>query len=164
VLIYFDRATQDRAVGLLERLLADTGTLFVGPSETGLLLSHDFTSAKLPMAFAFRKSVAAPPEVRPARRSQAPAAPPRPSQPVVPRRPPRPAAPPALRPAPVAQPTYDIAEAARLADQGRLAEAARLCEEHMRVHGCGAAMIRIEIEYITGKAHRRVAHQTFLES
>jgi uncharacterized protein len=29
-----------------------------------------------------------------------------------------------------------------------------LYEEHMRLHGRGAAMIRIEIEHITGKAHR----------
>ncbi len=34
LLIYFDRATQDRAVGVLQRLLTSNGTLFVAPSET----------------------------------------------------------------------------------------------------------------------------------
>jgi hypothetical protein len=53
LLIYFDRATQDRAIKVLERLLTK-GFLFVGPSETGLLLSHDFVSAKVSLAFAFR--------------------------------------------------------------------------------------------------------------
>src|ERR1700681_2620323 len=66
LLIYFDRLTQDRAVGVLQRLLTANGTLFVAPSETGLLLSHDFVSAKIPLAFAFRKSVAGLREPKPA--------------------------------------------------------------------------------------------------
>jgi chemotaxis protein methyltransferase WspC len=56
LLIYFDRATQDRAVHALARLLAPKGLLFVGPSETGLLMNHDFTPETWPSAFAFRKS------------------------------------------------------------------------------------------------------------
>src|SRR6266566_4795763 len=56
VLIYFDRATQDRAIQVLTRLLTATGVLFVGPSETGLLLSHDYVSVKVPLAFGFRKA------------------------------------------------------------------------------------------------------------
>jgi chemotaxis protein methyltransferase WspC len=59
VLIYFDRATQDRALKVLARLLAPTGYLFVGPSETGVLLAHDFAPVRIPMAFAFRKVGAA---------------------------------------------------------------------------------------------------------
>jgi chemotaxis protein methyltransferase WspC len=59
LLIYFDRATQDNAVRVLQRLLKAKGVLFVGPSETGLMLSHDFVSAKVPVAFAFRKIDAA---------------------------------------------------------------------------------------------------------
>lgn len=55
LLIYFDRRTQERAIKVLERLLASNGVLFVAPSETGLLLSHDFVSARVPLAFAFRK-------------------------------------------------------------------------------------------------------------
>jgi chemotaxis protein methyltransferase WspC len=54
LLIYFDRPTQDRATAVLARLLAPDGFLFVGPSETGLLLAHQFPSTKLPLAFAIR--------------------------------------------------------------------------------------------------------------
>ena len=54
LLIYFDRPTQDRAVRILRDLLASDGTLFVAPSETGLLLSHSFDPVNWPMAFAFR--------------------------------------------------------------------------------------------------------------
>jgi len=68
LLIYFDRITQDRAVAVLDRLLAPAGTLFVAPAETGLLLDHPFVSVKIPLAFAFRKAE------RPAR--TAPARPP----------------------------------------------------------------------------------------
>jgi chemotaxis protein methyltransferase WspC len=55
VLIYFDRETQDFAVAVLERLLAAKGIVFVGPSETSLLLSHGFESIKAPLAFAFQR-------------------------------------------------------------------------------------------------------------
>ena len=47
------------------RLLSPKGWLFVGPSETGLLLSHSFVSAKVPLAFAFRPLGAVPVEARP---------------------------------------------------------------------------------------------------
>ncbi len=46
LLIYFDQATQKRAIKILERLLRPQGVLFVAPSETGLLLSHKFISGK----------------------------------------------------------------------------------------------------------------------
>lgn len=133
VLIYFDRATQDRALAVLNRLLVPRGWLFVGPSETALLSDHGFISAKLPLAFAFRKGPvpgsviklrASPPPSRPVRAS-APAA----------------AAPHAVRPR-AAPPATARAEAAtgierarRLADQGHLAEAAAHCEAHLREHG-----------------------------
>jgi len=142
LLIYFDRATQDTAVRVLQRLLKASGVLFVGPSETGLLLNHDFVSAKVPLAFAFRKIDAAarairlPAPAHPAIRSPtrllpalAKATPPK-------RRPglsqvlaaPRPDAPPVT-------PEAGMAEASALADQGRLVEAAQSCEEQMRRQG-----------------------------
>jgi chemotaxis protein methyltransferase WspC len=65
VLIYFDRPTQDRALAVLSRLLTDSGMLFVGPAESGVVLEHDFRSAKLPLAFAFRKAERAPAEAKP---------------------------------------------------------------------------------------------------
>lgn len=59
VMIYFDRATQARVVDHLARLLAQDGLLFVGASETGIALERCFESARIPMAFAFRKRCAA---------------------------------------------------------------------------------------------------------
>jgi chemotaxis protein methyltransferase WspC len=142
LLIYFDRPTQDNAVRVLQRLLKAKGVLFVGPSETGLMLNHDFVSVKVPLAFGFRKIDAAVratarasiPLVRVAARSPAtppPAAPkswsqkPLPdfSKPVTQSRPCRP------------QEKPGLAEASALADRGHLAEAAKSCEEHMRRQG-----------------------------
>ena len=146
VLIYFDRATQDRAIAVLGRLLAPSGWLFVGPSETALLSDHGFVSAKLPLAFAFRKGTdagdctklrAASLPVKPVR-APAPAA--MASQPVRPR-----PAPPAIAPraAARAEPTTGIERARRLADQGHLADAAALCEAHLREHGPTAEVFNL---------------------
>jgi chemotaxis protein methyltransferase WspC len=54
VLIYFDRASQDRAIGLLRARLAQGGMIFVGPAETGLMMRHEMASAYIPLAFGFR--------------------------------------------------------------------------------------------------------------
>ena len=141
LLIYFDRTTQDRAIATLTRLLAPKGWLFVGPSETGLLLSHAFVSAKVPLAFAFRHAATAPREPQ----TNGRAAPPRRSPP------PRVAAP--ARPVPfssvvvrsatvVADPPAkskgELNRAMQLADQGHLVEAAKECEAHLRAHGPSA--------------------------
>ncbi len=139
VLIYFDRPAQDQTVTVLSRLLRPAGVLFVGPSETGLLLRHPYHSLRTPRAFAFRKASAGP---RPSRRTTrvtvgkrrpavAPAA--------AARKPAPSALPPLLvrTPAP-ARPEANLDEAARLADEGRLAETARLCENHLRAHGPSA--------------------------
>ena len=136
LLIYFDRPTQDRALAVLQGRLAPEGLIFVGPSETGLLLSHGFASAQWPLAFAFRHPSEAPP---PPRRALEPPKPP-PPRPLPPRaatRPPPAARPPAPPPAP--PPADDLAQAALLADQGRLADAAQACAAHMRAHGASAA-------------------------
>lgn len=142
LLIYFDRSTQDRAIGVLERLLTSNGTLFVAASETGLLLNHNFVSARLPLAFAFRRSESRPvtptpttaPLGRPAHRRRTPAR-------VTVRTPPPPVRPAAAAdPAPVASsgPPPSLEPAMRLADEGRFAEAASYCEEHLRRHGPSA--------------------------
>jgi len=65
VLIYFDRAARDRALNVLVRLLTPKGVLFVAPSETGLLLSHNFIPTNMPRAFAFRKAGVMPREPKP---------------------------------------------------------------------------------------------------
>jgi chemotaxis protein methyltransferase WspC len=136
VLIYFDRATQDRALAVLGRLLTPGGWLFVGPSETALLSDHGFISAKLPLAFAFRKGPAPAGAIK-FRATPAPSRPVRAPAPAaaVPK-PPR-AAPPAPAPRATARAegATGIARARRLADQGRLAEAATHCEAHLRDHG-----------------------------
>ncbi|MBE0545584.1 MAG: hypothetical protein IH623_29965 [Verrucomicrobia bacterium] len=56
LLIYFDRATQARALAKLADLLPPRGWLFVGPAEMPLATAHGFVSAKLPMAFACQKA------------------------------------------------------------------------------------------------------------
>lgn len=54
LLIYFDADDQRRAVGVLRRLLAPNGLVFVGHSEASLMLGEGFASARVPLAFAFR--------------------------------------------------------------------------------------------------------------
>src|SRR5688572_21311309 len=44
LLIYFDRATQQRALEKLHRLLTAAGTLFVGPAEMPLVAGNAFTN------------------------------------------------------------------------------------------------------------------------
>jgi chemotaxis protein methyltransferase WspC len=123
LLIYFDRPTQDRAIEYLSALLRPEGLLFVGSSEGGLALSHGYVSAKLPMAFAFRRPQVSRP-VRPSAWRALPA--------VVAARP-RPADAP---PAPVG---VSLDAARTLVAQSRFDEAAARCHEHLRVHGPSAA-------------------------
>jgi chemotaxis protein methyltransferase WspC len=156
VLIYFDRPTQDRAVGVLERLLAPQGTLFVGPSETALLLGHAFTSSKIPLAFAFRRATKELP--KPVTRGTA-----RPRLSAVPRvnartsarpKPPRgaslkPPRMPSKKPAAAAtprrsgHPPAELEQAARLADEGKLAVAAQICHSHVAAHGPSAPALHL---------------------
>ena len=56
VLIYFDREAQQAALQTLNSVLAENGTLFVGPAETGLLMRYGMQSAKIPLAFAFHRA------------------------------------------------------------------------------------------------------------
>lgn len=135
VLIYFDRPRQDRAVQILSRLLDREGVLFVGPSEAGLFLDHGFPSARIPLAFAFRKAGTSADErasrCRPAHITRS-SLPMRPSAPKpMPTRP----APSALPSGKVPQepPTGKpwIEEAQRLADEGNVIDALEFCERHM---------------------------------
>jgi chemotaxis protein methyltransferase WspC len=133
VLIYFDRETQDRAVGVLRRLLAPQGLLFVGPSETSLLLSHDFAAQKAPLAFAFQNRNAA----------RVPQTPTVAVAPLMhPRRQPRPPATSSYEPRQAAK-SNALPQAAALADAGRFAEATALCEQHVTEVGPSAAAFRL---------------------
>jgi chemotaxis protein methyltransferase WspC len=163
VLIYFDRPTQARALAVLARLLTPTGMLFVGPAETSVVIEHDFRSAKLPLAFAFRKSEAMPAETRspwvaplPTWPAAVPRLVERPGFPVAPVAPVASIAPvastsrastpssspPSSSPSPRLSPParqidrpVELEEARELADQGRFEEAADRCDVHLRKHG-----------------------------
>jgi chemotaxis protein methyltransferase WspC len=161
VLIYFDRPTQARALAVLSRLLLPGGMLFVGPAESGVVLEHDFRSAKLPLAFAFRKAEAMPAaEKRPPRPAPLPA--PRgggsrfPLSPLPLPRTPHPSPLPAKRgdgaeslapergegrvrgnPRQADRPV-ELDEARVLADQGRFEEAADRCDVYLHKHGPSA--------------------------
>lgn len=147
LLIYFDRVTQDNTVSVLQRLLKAKGALFVGPSETGLILSHDFVSAKVPLAFAFRKiddtvrttAQAFAPLVRPAFRTAS--TPPPMALKSSPQKSPKWASQSDVTLRPITPQEFStkhdegMAEASALADQGHLVEAAKSCEEHIRRQG-----------------------------
>jgi chemotaxis protein methyltransferase WspC len=163
VLIYFHRDAQDSAIRLLDARLADHGTIFVGPAETGLMMRHAMTSARIPLAFAFQR--ARPEEVAqrvapfvPARaadggqwtnepgaialsrpvRALLPVAAPAVARIAASAFAPRPG--PARKPhaAPLqgqARPPVSLDDARRLADAGQFDEAERLAHDFVIVHG-----------------------------
>jgi chemotaxis protein methyltransferase WspC len=141
LLIYFDRETQDRAVAVLTSLLAKDGILFVGPSETGLMLSHGFESRNWSLAFAFRAP--RPGEPVPPSAARTPPTPRRKrSAPEVHPVPGRftflPSAPPAAKPGALARAKTDstgLERAHELADQGDIAAARQCCETFIRDRG-----------------------------
>jgi chemotaxis protein methyltransferase WspC len=56
LLIYFDSATQETAVGVLRRLARPDGVIFVGPAEASLLTRLGLRQIDAPRAFAFRRA------------------------------------------------------------------------------------------------------------
>jgi chemotaxis protein methyltransferase WspC len=134
LLIYFDQPTQRRAIETIERLLAPSGVLFVGPVEQPLVLKHGFVSANIAKASACLKEGHAVRQSRLARLStRSPNLPgPQPNGALQPQLPAttRLVLPPARRPSSPLQP--DLETARRLADAGRLNEAAGICEAHLR--------------------------------
>jgi chemotaxis protein methyltransferase WspC len=142
VMIYFDRATQDRAIEVLKRLLKAKGTLFVAPAESGLPSGHDFVSTNMPLAFAFRRSIAVKssskaisgPVERPLIRRPV-------TTPISTRGPTPISAAPVIasQAGIVPDKSGDLGEAVRLADQGHFVEAATSCGEHLSRHGPSAA-------------------------
>ncbi|QQB33202.1 chemotaxis protein CheR [Achromobacter deleyi] len=62
LLIYFDAATQERAVALLKGFARRDGVLFVGPAETSLMTGRRLPALPLARAFAFRAEAAKPAE------------------------------------------------------------------------------------------------------
>jgi chemotaxis protein methyltransferase WspC len=133
VLIYFDRVTQRRAIDVLGRLLTAPGLLFVGPSETGLLLEHGFVSAGIPLAFAFRRAGSSAQQLRPKRRmAPAVAAKPVPTKPRKPALIAQPQPKPTSAEETIAGAEHWIDQARNLANQGKLVEALKCCEQNLR--------------------------------
>jgi chemotaxis protein methyltransferase WspC len=135
LLIYFDAETQNRAITVLKRLLSPQGTLFIGHSEAGLMHEQGLVSAKIPMAFAFRKAVASAktpkqaPVPAPADRKAVRTA----SKPAPAESPKR--ALPFKRGLPATPPPPDLEDLRRIADRGQLAEAVKGCEAYIRQCG-----------------------------
>jgi chemotaxis protein methyltransferase WspC len=131
VLIYFDRDTQKRVMTTLDRLLAASGFLFVGPSETFLAACSGFTSIDQSMSFAFRKAGSG---------AKAHARVPRPQLARAAQSSGEQYAPHTLKTSPMSIPSpaptvvelADLETARRLADAGRLTEAGELCELHLK--------------------------------
>ncbi|MGB7196234.1 MAG: CheR family methyltransferase [Collimonas pratensis] len=147
LLIYFDRTTQHQAVTILLRRLAPEGLVFVGPAESALMMLHELTPIKAPMAFAFRQGApkqeiarTLPPTV-----AYVPLAP-------APRTTTARSTPARTRTAndnpAMLPPQASLATAQLLADQGKLSEAAAVCEQFIRQHGASAAAY-----YLTGVIH-----------
>jgi chemotaxis protein methyltransferase WspC len=134
VLIYFDRETQKRVMKVLDGLLAPSGFLFVGPSETFLTACSGFESIDQSMSFAFRKADS---------RMAAPARVPRPYLANAAQRSGKQHALHTVKaspwstpsPAPTVVKLVDLNTVRRLADAGRLVEAGELCESHLKEQG-----------------------------
>ncbi len=140
LLIYFDRPTQHQAIDRLEQLLTSDGILFLGHSETSLLLERPFSALEFPRCFGFRRAE------KESRTDHAPASR---NKPKAPRKRDRL---PVTAPLPFAEveagkelhtvETGDndvlLQKAFRLADQGHLDEAARHCETLLQQHALQA--------------------------
>jgi chemotaxis protein methyltransferase WspC len=134
LLIYLDRASQQRAIAEIGRLLAPDGWLFVGSSESASL-GPGWVPARIPMAFAVRRATIRTTE-QPRRLRSAPSA--------AVRKVGRVQAPPQSSPVPGAE----LEEAQRLANGGRLGAARTHAERHVRRHGATA-----EAMYLIGLVH-----------
>jgi chemotaxis protein methyltransferase WspC len=148
LLIYFDRPTQERAISVLDRLLAQSGVLFLGHAEGSLALSRWFSSTRYPMAFAFHRNndERRMRDRRAQNDSEVPAHPRRhaPQERRKTTTPPRafadipPLSAPSTAAAPDPAPINSLDDAFQCADQGHLVEAATLCETYLQDNGPSA--------------------------
>jgi chemotaxis protein methyltransferase WspC len=139
LLIYFDRATQKRALTKIEKLLRPGGLLFVGPAEPPLLDGHHFVSANANKAFAFFKLAPHSPHaiVPRSHRAKSQKLPGTPRLGSINGSTRRVAHHPhvavtAIPPKPHVEESHDLEVARQLADSGKLKEAAQICEAHLR--------------------------------
>jgi chemotaxis protein methyltransferase WspC len=148
LLIYFDRPTQERAISVLDRLLAQSGVLFVGHAEGSLALSCLFSSSRHQMAFAFHRN--SDERRMRERRADNDSGAPIPQQRRVQQERRKTVTTPAPRafadiPPPIApvipdaaKPNSALDDAFQYADQGHLVEAAALCESYLQDNGPSA--------------------------
>jgi chemotaxis protein methyltransferase WspC len=137
LLIYFDEATQARAMRLLRDRLAPEGVLFVAPSEAGLASAHGFVAMGVARSFAFRKEPAGGATHQPAQPGLAPVAD-RPRAKAAGASVAR-----ARAPAAGNQEAPALELAMQLADAGRLGEAEERCTAHLKQHGASAAVFHL---------------------
>ncbi|MEN5343008.1 CheR family methyltransferase [Achromobacter mucicolens] len=174
LLIYFDMATQERAVQVLRRFAREDGLLFVGPAETSLLTGRRLPAVPLARSFAFRATPAPAPTGLPT-----PARAPLTGQrPLVhawtpPRRPvsqtPAPRLPvphAAIADAPSAQGAGQAAQAslreiAALADLGRVRDAMAQCQAHLDIHGASAAALHLQGLLLDAQGQSRQAQAAY---
>ncbi len=181
LLIYFDMATQERAVQVLRRFARDDGVLFVGPAETSLLTGRRLPSVPLARSFAFRaKPAPAPAEMPAAARtplsSQGPIVhawtpPRRPvAQAPAPRLPlphaaiadPPSALQPAPHPAAMGQAAQtSLREIAALADLGRVRDAMAQCQSHIDIHGASADALHLQGLLLDAEGQSRQAQAAY---
>ncbi|WP_051593580.1 protein-glutamate O-methyltransferase CheR [Achromobacter sp. DH1f] len=164
LLIYFDAATQERAVAVLRRFARRDGILFVGPAETSLLTARRLPAVPMARAFAFRAEpappvenaaptspawTAPPPAPRPAARTHGHGHAPiraadargvqaMPTMPALSAGNPLSASVGAASAHAAQDPDASLRGIAALADQGRVAEAMTQCRAHLERHGASA--------------------------
>jgi chemotaxis protein methyltransferase WspC len=130
LLIYFDRATQERALRKLHRLLTPTGVILVGSAEVNLATHAGFVSAQMPLSFACRKvtkeSIPLASRQRPAKTLAKKA-----SHETM-------ATPSPVNSPPETNASDNLARARQLADEGNLAAAGKICENLLDRHGASA--------------------------
>lgn len=137
LLIYFDRPTQHRVAGVLQRLMRDDGALFIGPAEASLFSQIGMRALNIPLAFVFRRQAPRPASM-PVQPVPSIGARPRPAAAAAPAA--RASAP--VRRAPAAAPAQAVGgadtaldEIAALANAGRSDEARAACERYLASHG-----------------------------
>lgn len=174
LLIYFDMATQERAVQVLRRFAREDGLLFVGPAETSLLTGRRLPAVPLARSFAFRATPAPAPTGLPTP-ARAPLAG---QRPLVhawtpPRRPvaqtPAPRLPvphAAIADVPAAQGAGQAAQAslreiAALADLGRVRDAMAQCQAHLDIHGASAEALHLQGLLLDSQGQSRQAQAAY---
>lgn len=174
LLIYFDMATQERAVQVLRRFAREDALLFVGPAETSLLTGRRLPAVPLARSFAFRATPAPAPVESPTP-ARAPLAG---QRPLVhawtpPRRPvaqaPAPRLPvphAAIADAPSAQGAGQAAQAslreiAALADLGRVRDAMAQCQAHLDIHGASAEALHLQGLLLDAQGQSRQAQAAY---